>query len=364
MGASTKVGIIGCGNISSTYITASRRFSVLHVVACADADRARAEAKAAEHGLKALSVEALLADPEIEIIINLTVPVAHYEVAMRALAAGKHVYNEKPLTLNRADARALLAAAAERGLRVGCAPDTFLGGAHQTTRKLIDDGWIGQPVAATAFMMGHGPESWHPDPEFFYKTGAGPLFDMGPYYLTWLVALLGPVAGVTAASRISFPQRVIGSQAKRGQIIHVDVPTHVVGLLHFASGALGTIITSFDVWGTKLPWLEIYGSEGTLQLPDPNFFDGAIRLKRHDYAEWQQVPYTHGFTDNLRSIGVADMALAIREGTPHRASGQLAAHVLDIMQTMLEAAEQGCYMPVQEPCDRPAALPMNGAGLA
>jgi predicted dehydrogenase len=364
MAVSTKVGIIGCGNISSAYINASRRFGALNVVACADLDMARAEAKAAEHGLKALSVEALLADPEIEIIINLTVPAAHYEVAMRALAAGKHIYNEKPLTLNRADARALLAAAAERGLRVGCAPDTFLGGAHQTSRKLIDDGWIGRPVAATAFMMGHGPEAWHPDPEFFYKPGAGPLFDMGPYYLTWLVDLLGPVAGVTAASRISFPQRVIGSQAKRGQIIDVEVPTHVVGLLHFESGALGTLITSFDVWGARLPRIEIYGSEGTLHLPDPNFFDGSILLKRHDYDEWQQVPYTHGFTDNLRSIGVADMALAIREGRPHRASGQLAAHVLDIMQTMLEAAEQGRYLAVEQRCERPAALPMDGAGLA
>lgn len=187
---------------------------------------------------------------------------------------------------------------------------------------------------------------------------------MGPYYLTWLVDLLGPVAGVTAASRISFPQRVIGSQAKRGQIIDVEVPTHVVGLLHFESGALGTLITSFDVWGARLPRIEIYGSEGTLHLPDPNFFDGSILLKRHDYDEWQQVPYTHGFTDNLRSIGVADMALAIREGRPHRASGQLAAHVLDIMQTMLEAAEQGRYLAVEQRCERPAALPMDGAGLA
>jgi predicted dehydrogenase len=357
------IGIIGCGNISNAYITASKQFRILNMVGCADLDFGRAQAKAAEHGIKAYTVDDILADPDIHILINLTVPAAHYDVAMKIIAAGKHVYNEKPLTLNRTDGLALLDAAKAKGVRVGCAPDTFLGGGHQTCRKLIDDGWIGKPIAATAFMMGHGPEGWHPDPEFFYKSGAGPLFDMGPYYLTWLIDFLGPIAGVTAATRISFPERMIGSAAKYGQIIQVEVPTHVVGLLHFESGALGTLITSFDVWESALPRIEIYGSEGTISVPDPNTFDGIIRVSRYHHEDWQEVPFTHGYTEGLRSIGVADMAHAIRENRPHRASGDLAFHVLDTMQTIIESAEQGKYLPLSRSCERPAALPIGKSGL-
>jgi predicted dehydrogenase len=358
-----KVGFIGCGNISDTYLRAIQRFPILEVVACADLNLARAEAKAAQFGIKALTVDQLLADPDIQIVINLTIPAAHHPVALAAIRAGKHVYNEKPLSLNRKDAQELLTVAAEKGVRVGGAPDTFLGAAHQTCRKLIDDGLIGTPVAVTAFMMGHGPERWHPDPEFFYKPGAGPLFDMGPYYLTALINLLGPIQNVTAAARISFPERVIGSQPKAGTVIKVEVPTHTVGLLHFASGALGTLITSFDVWASELPRIEIYGSEGTLNVPDPNWFDGVVRVKRYDHPEWQVIPLTHTYTDNLRSVGVADMAWAIREGRAHRASGEQTAHVLDVMETIHESAAQGRQLPVQSSCTRPAPLPTGETGL-
>lgn len=357
------VGIIGCGNISNAYLTAACRFPILRLAAVSDMDMARAQAKAAEHGLVAKPVDQLLADPDIDLIINLTVPRAHFTVAMQAIEAGKHIHNEKPLALTRDEGKALLDAAAAKGVRVGSAPDTFLGGALQTCRKIIDDGLIGRPVAATAFMMGHGPEAWHPDPEFFYKFGAGPLFDMGPYYLTALIHLLGGIEGVTAATRISFPERVIGSQPKAGQVIKVEVPTHVVGLLHFAGGALGTLITSFDVWASELPRIEIYGSEGTLSVPDPNNFTGKVRLRRHDKPEWQEIPLSHGFTDNLRSIGAAEMALALRQDRPHRASGALAFHVLDTMQTIYESAEQGRYLALNSVVERPQALAVDGEGL-
>jgi predicted dehydrogenase len=357
------VGVIGCGNISNAYLTAGRKFPILNLVACADVDMARAEAKAAEHGIKALSVSEMLADPTIDMVVNLTIPSAHFAVAMSAIEAGKHIYNEKPLALTREEGQAMLDAAKQKNVRIGSAPDTFFCGPLQTCRKLIDDGIIGRPVAATAFMMGHGPEAWHPDPEFFYKFGAGPLFDMGPYYLTTLVHLLGGVEGVTAATRISFPERVIGSQPKAGQMIKVDVPTHTVGLLHFANGALGTIITSFDVWASEVPRIEIYGSEGTLSVPDPNMFNGTVRVFRHDQPGWQEVALTHGYTDNLRSIGAADMAVAIRDNRAHRASGALAFHVLDIMQTIYESAEQGRYLPLTSKVERPEALPVGASGL-
>ena len=357
----TKVGIIGCGNIAAAYMTAKERFEILDVVACADLMVGRAKAKADEHGIpKPCSVDDLLCDPEIEIVINLTVPAAHAEVAMATLEAGKHAYSEKPLAVTREQGQKLLAMAEEKGLRVGCAPDTFLGAGGQTCRKLIDDGWIGEPIGASAYMMSHGPERWHPDPDFFYHPGAGPLFDMGPYYLTALTNLLGGTESVAASAKISFPERVIGSKPHHGEIIHVDTPTHVNGILHFASGAVGTIATSFDVWGSTHVPIEIYGSEGTLLVPDPNSFGGCIRVKRFHHENWVDIPFTHGYEEPNRGIGVADMAYAIRSGRPHRASGQMAFHVLDIMHSLYEASEQRRVVKVQSQADRPAALP---AGL-
>lgn len=349
-------GLIGCGNISDIYLKNSARFPALDIVACADLDTARAEAKAAQYGIRALPVAELVADPGIEVVLNLTVPGAHAEVDLAALAAGKHVYAEKPLALNRDDGRRVLEFAAVRGLRVGSAPDTFLGGGLQTCRRLIDAGVIGEPVAATAFMISRGHEHWHPNPAFYYQPGGGPMFDMGPYYLTALVSILGPVARVTGATRVTFPERRVTSQPHFGQVIPVEVPTHVTGVLEFASGAQGLIVTTFDVWSSTLPWLEIYGAEGSLRLPDPNTFGGPVYVKLGRAAEWSEVPITLPFADNSRGLGAADLASAVAHGRPSRASGELAFHVLDIMDAIHEAAAEGRHVRLTSTCARPAPL--------
>jgi len=360
MAKKVKVGVIGCGNISPAYFSQCPKFEILEVVACADLMMERAQARATEFNIpQVYTVEELLADPEIEIVVNITIPKAHFSVAMAAIQAGKSVWNEKPLTITREDGKALLAAANAKGVLVGCAPDTFLGAGGQTCRKLIDDGWIGQPIAATAFMMCHGHESWHPDPEFYYKVGGGPMFDMGPYYLTTLVNLLGPVRRVTGSTRITFPQRLITSQPKNGTIIDVDVPTHVVGVMDFVDGAIGTIITSFDVHAAELPRIEIYGSHGSLSVPDPNGTGGPVRLYRPGMPAWSEIPLSHPYASISRSTGVADMAYAIRSGRPHRASGALANHVLDIMHAVHDASREGKHIELTTTCDRPAALPIG-----
>jgi predicted dehydrogenase len=356
----TKVGIIGCGNISGVYFEAGNTFDILDIVACADIIHDRARAKAAEYHIpKACSVEELLADPEIEIVVNLTIPKAHAEVGLAALQAGKSVHNEKPLAITREDGLRLLEAARDRELLIGCAPDTFLGGGLQTCRKLIDDGWIGEPIAATAFMMCHGHENWHPDPEFYYQVGGGPMFDMGPYYVTALIHLMGPVGRVTGSARITFPERIITSQPKYGTTIKVDVPTHVAGVMDFANGAVGTIITSFDVWAARLPRIEIYGTEGSLAVPDPNGFDGPVVVRRAGASEWSAVPLTHGYTKPSRGIGVADIAYALHSGRPHRANGELAYHVLDIMHAFHQASQEGRHVELTSTCSRPEPLPLG-----
>ena len=356
----TKMGIIGCGTISWAYFTASERFEIVDIVACADLVPERAQARAEEYGIpKACSVEELLADPEIEIVINLTIPKAHAEVSTAILEAGKHVYSEKPFTVDREDGRRVLELAREKGLRVGCAPDTFLGGGIQTCRKLLDDGVIGEPVAASAFMMGHGPESWHPDPEFHYKPGGGPLFGMGPYYLTTLVNLLGPVEELVGSAQISFAQRTITSEPRNGQVIDVECPTHSTALLHFGGGVTATLIVSFDVWGSTLPRIEVYGSEGTLSVPDPNTFGGPVKVYLEKDRRWEDVPLSHGYSEQSRAIGAADMAYALRSGRPHRAGGDMAFHVLDVMQTIYDSSDAGETMKLASTCDRPAALPVG-----
>ena len=357
----TNIGIIGCGNISDIYFKAPGKFPILNITACADIDAARAAAKAETYGVRALGVDELLADPSIDIVINLTIPGAHAEVDLAVIGAGKSVYAEKPLALNREDGAAIIAAAEAAGVRVGSAPDTFLGAGLQTCRKLVDDGWIGAPVAATAFMTNHGHEHWHPNPEFYYKAGGGPMFDMGPYYLTALVSIMGPVQRVTGATRASFPQRTVISQPNYGQVIDVDVPTHVTGLLDFVGGAVGTVITSFDVWSATLPWLEIYGTEGTLRLPDPNTFGGPVYVKRGREQEWREIPLLYAYADNSRGLGVADMAHALRSGRPHRANGALANHVLDIMCAIHDASDTGRHVTLTTTCARPEAFPLDMA---
>jgi len=242
---------------------------------------------------------------------------------------------------------------------VGCAPDTFLGGGIQTCRKLIDDGWIGTPVAATAFMISHGHEHWHPSPEFYYQRGGGPMFDMGPYYLTALVSLLGPVRRVSGATRATFPTRTITSKPKHGKVIEVEVPTHVVGVLDFAAGPIATIVTTFDVWSAEVPRLEIYGTEGTLSVPDPNTFGGPVRLRRAGATEWQEMPIPFPYTTNSRGVGVADLAHALRSGRPHRAGGELAYHVLEIMEAIHVASDTGAHQLLQTTLERPAPFPLG-----
>jgi predicted dehydrogenase len=360
MTSKVKIGVIGCGNISRIYLEQSRTFELLEVKAVADVDSERAKLKAAEHNVPwVYTLDEMFTDPEIEIILDLTPPSAHAEIGLRAVEAGKSIYNEKPLCIFREDAQKILKIATEKGLRVGCAPDTFMGAGLQTCRKLIDDGAIGTPVGATAFMMGHGPERWHPDPEFFYKVGGGPMFDMGPYFLTALVSLLGPVRRVTGATRISFPEREIGSEPKRGTKITVETPTHVTGLLEFASGPVGTIITSFDVWKSSLPRIEIYGSEGTLSVPDPNTFGGPVVLWRPDAKEGENIPLLPLREKNSRSLGLADMAHALHSGRPHRANGEMAYHVLDLMHTIHDAAREGRHIEMSSTCTRPAPMPVG-----
>lgn len=376
------VGIIGAGVISEIYLkNLSQRFPGVKVEAIADMMPERAQARADLFGIRALTVDELLADPKIELVVNLTIPLAHAEVALAAVGAGKSVYNEKPLTATREQGTELLALAKEKGVLVGGAPDTFLGGGLQTGRELIDSGAIGRPIAASACMYTHGHESWHPDPAFYYQPGAGPMFDMGPYYVTALVSLLGPVARVSSSAGISFPERVITSKPRHGETIVVNTPTHIAATLDFASGAIGTITTSFDLYDTIHSVLTIYGTEGTLQLPDPNTFGGTIRLlqpaefaskrdplsvgrtpddktdaSKLERPQFVEVPLTHGNTDNSRGLGVADLARAIRDGVPARASGDLAYHVLDVMHATLESSEQGRHIQIASTVTRPEPL--------
>lgn len=356
-----KVGIIGCGKISGIYFKNCRSFPMVEVAACADLDLERARAAAEEHGVpKACSVQELLDDPGIDIVINLTIPAAHAEVCLQAIHAGKHVYVEKPLAVTREEGRSILDAAKAKGVLVGSAPDTFLGGGIQTCVKLIEDGWIGTPVAATAFMLGRGHEHWHPDPEFYYAKGGGPMFDMGPYYLTALVAMLGPIRRIAGATKMSYPERTITSEKKFGKVIPVETPTHVAGVMDFHSGVIGTMITSFDVFGGhQLPRIEVYGSLGTLSVPDPNTFGGPVLLKRHDAKEWKEIPLSHGYAENGRGLGVLDMAYAIRNGRPHRANGELAYHVLEAMHGFHDSSDEGKHYLMQSSCERPAPMPQQ-----
>jgi predicted dehydrogenase len=354
------IGIIGCGTISTAYLNAARVFPILKIRGVADIRAEAAEARAREFGLEARSVAQLLSDPEIEIIVNLTVPEAHAAVGHDAITAGKHVYSEKPLAVDLDQARRLLDAAEARRVRVGCAPDTFLGGAHQTVRKLIDDGLIGQPIAATAFFMGPGHERWHPDPAFYYRNGGGPMFDMGPYYITALVNLLGPVKRVAGMGSRLRAERLITSEPLKGTRIPVEVATHVAGTLEFSSGAIVTIAMSFDVARHNHRPVEIYGGDGALSVPDPNWFGGQIETATASSTNWRPVATIHPYANgNFRIIGVADMAHAIRSGRPHRASGGLAFHVLEVMTAFESSSNSGAYVTIASQPERPAMIPAD-----
>ncbi len=356
------VGIIGCGNISEAYLKAAADFPILDIRGLADLRPAAAEARAGQFGLHARSIDDLLADPGIEIIINLTIPSAHVAVGLQAIAAGKHVHSEKPLGLRVSEARKLLDAAAQRSLRVGCAPDTFLGGGHQACRQLVDDGAIGKPVAGSAFFMCPGHERWHPAPAFYYAEGGGPMLDMGPYYITALVNLIGPVARVSGATAKARLERVITSEPLKGQTIPVAVSTHVAGTLDFACGAVVSIATSFDVARHRHVPIELYGTEASLIVPDPNRFGGAVELARPG-QEWEPQAVRHAYAEgNHRILGAADMAWAIRQNRPHRTSGDLALHVLEVMEAFQISSDEGRHVTISSRPERPAAMPAGGLG--
>lgn len=338
-----QIGIVGCGNISGIYFeNLCFRFPYVSVYACADLDEQRAHAAAARYGVPhVMTFEDMLACEAIDTIVNLTTPAGHYPLCKAALLAGKNVYVEKPFALTFAEGKELMAIACERGLYVGCAPDTFMGAGIQTCMDILQSGQIGRPVAGAAFMMCHGHESWHPAPEFYYDIGGGPLFDMGPYYLTALVRMLGRAKSVFAHGGKAYEQRTITSQPHYGQEIPVKVDTHNAGLIQFENGAIITLVTSFDVWAHGMPNIEIYGTKGSLKVPDPNGFGGAVQVWTTETHTWHDVPLVTPFDQNARGIGVSEMALAKAEGRQNAASGALGLHVLEIMEAFEKSARTG-----------------------
>jgi predicted dehydrogenase len=349
-----KIGIIGCGNISGAYFGGAQRTDVLEVKSCADIRMDAARSAAERHGCQAVTVDELLADPEIELVVNLTIPKAHVDVALQVVEAGKHVYSEKPMGVSTEEAQKLVKLASEKELRIGGAPDTFLGAGGQTARKTLDEGAIGSPVAGTAFMCGHGHESWHPNPAFYYDIGGGPMLDMGPYYITALVNILGPVKRVAGITTKAFEERIATSEARAGLRIPVKVTTHLTGVMEFVNGAIITMIMSFDMWRHSLPCIEIYGTEGSMKVPDPNGFGGPVVVAPQREG-WEEVPLA--FPNNARMIGVVDMARAIRSGRPHRASGELTYHVLEIMTAFDKSSQSGDHIEIQSTVERPAPFP-------
>jgi predicted dehydrogenase len=351
-----KAGIVGCGVISRHYAENATAFDAYELVACADLEPAFAEALAADHGLEAMAVEELVADPAIDVVLNLTPPSAHVAVTRAAFEAGKHVYTEKPLAPRADEAAELVAEAARRGLALGCAPDIFLGGAYQAARALIDEGAIGEPVAVSAAMLVGGPDAWHPSPEQFFQDGAGPLLDMGPYYLTAIVALLGPVARVAAFASRPVPERTIRVGPRAGSSFTVGTPTHVSTVLELEGGVTANLVASFEATDRYVCDLELHGREGVLRLPDPNAFEGGLRLRRNR-AEWENVAYVSRGAREARGIGVQDLCEAVAEGREPRASGRLGAHVVDVARSVLAAAAAGRTVEVSSRADRPDPLP-------
>ncbi len=358
------VGIIGCGNISSAYLRLAPMFRGFEIRAVADVHDAAARARAEEFGVRHDSVEALLGANDIDILVNLTVPAAHFEVSSNALKSGKHVYSEKPFVLSLEEGAELARLAGEKGCRVGSAPDTFLGGAHQLARHMIDDGVIGTVTSGTAFMMNHGMEHWHPNPDFFFLPGAGPVLDIGPYFVTNLVQLIGPVRRVAAVSTTPSGTRTIRSEPRRGEEIPVETPTTIHGILEFHGGAVVTLVTSWDVWAHGHKPMELHGTGASLDVPDPNFFGGELVMTRANENAGRVDSWDHPFAvvnqdgrhANYRTAGLADMALAIQEKRPHRCSMELALHAVEVMSGLLKSGESGEFVKLTTTCDRPAQL--------
>ena len=368
----TVIGIIGCGNISDAYFRGAARSNLIRVKACADVRVEAAQAKAALHGVSAMPVQTLLADPEISIVVNLTVPITHAGVSRQILNAGKHAYSEKPLAANIADGAGLMELSRTRNLRVGCAPDTFLGASHQACRRLIDAGTIGVPVGGSAVVMSHGMESWHPNPEFFFKPGGGPILDVGPYYITQLVNLLGPVRRAVGLGTVGNATRTVTSEPLKGSTIDVEVLTTFNGVLEFVNGANVSLSASWDVWRhNRASPIEIYGTDGSLLGVDPNFFGNIPRVCKPD-GDWQDVAIAgHPFgipnrelrngtmQADYRIVGLIDMAMAIRHNRPHRASGDLALHVLEVLEALEASSRSGHFVSIHSRCERPEPVPLG-----
>jgi len=345
-----KIAIVGIGAISGIYLkNITQLFRELELVGIYDLIPSLAEDARKEYNVTKIynSLQELMDDEQVQIVLNLTRPAEHFKITKALLEAGKHVYSEKPLAETYEEGKELLALAKEKGLLLGGAPDTFLGAGIQTCRKLIDSGFIGEPIGAAAFMICHGHESWHPNPEFYYANGGGPMMDMGSYYITALVNLLGGVSGVMGMSKISFPKRTITSEPKYGKEIDVEVPTYVTGIMNFDNGAIGTIFTTFDVYYETQARLEIYGSQGTLIVPDPNTFGGSVKLLRPEDGTFKEIPLTFSYSDNSRGLGLADMAKALSNKGDFRANGDLTLHVIEILTSFEKSSQAGAYIPLE-----------------
>jgi predicted dehydrogenase len=369
MTMTSRIGLVGCGNISDIYLTNGALFRDIDFVACADINPEAARRQAERYGIEARSVDAVMASEDVDIVLNLTIPEAHAEIGQRAIEAGKHVYGEKPLATRLEDGARLIEAARAKGLRVGSAPDTVLGAAAQEARRQVDAGAIGRPLLGVAAILSHGMENWHPNPAFFFRKGGGPVFDMGPYYLSTLVLLLGPVASVAASGQIGFAERIVSTETSpyKGSVIKVETLTSVQALLEFESGAQLSFMASWDVWEHGMLPLEIHGTEGSMRLPDPNWFGGAPAIAQ-GRGGWKEIdtsqrvfgranwPSGNPRVANFRGLGLAEMARAIADGRPHRANGEVALHVLAVMDGILEAATENSRVRIAEGCARPAPL--------
>ncbi len=355
----TKIGIVGIGDISGIYLkNITETFKDLQIVAVCDLVKERALNAQKKYGIQKVydTMEELFADESISIVLNLTRPYEHYGVSKAALLAGKHVYSEKPLGASLAEGKELVKIAEEKGLMLGGAPDTFMGAAIQTCRRLIDDGVIGDIIGANAAMMGHGPESWHHDPEFFYKYGGGPMMDMGPYYITALINLIGGVKKVTGVTNISFRQRLITSRPYNGKIIDVEVPTFITGMMQFENGAIGNITTTFDVYASDNHNIEIFGSKGTLFVPDPNCYDGAVRFFDGEAGEMKEFPLEFDYTENSRALGLAEFAKSIDKKRLPRASYKQTFHVLEVMEAFKKSSDEGRTVEIESKFERQAPM--------
>jgi predicted dehydrogenase len=359
VGRPLSVGIVGVGKISEQYLATLPSLPVLRLVAVADLDIDRARRVATEHGVRALTVDELLAAPDVDVVLNLTIPSAHVEIGTRALQAGKHVFAEKPLGLEPAPARAMLDLADSLGLRVGSAPDTVLGTGVQTARTVVDSGAIGAPIAASVFWSAPGHERWHHAPAFYYQPGGGPLLDMGPYYLTALVHLFGPVVRVFGRSTRSDRSRTIETGPLAGSTIPVDVDTHVSAVLEHAGGITSTVTVSFEIWQTRSPLFEVYGTGGTVAVPDPNMFSEPVEIATRDDPQWRRIPHSAGYRDAARGIGLADLAEAIGHDRPHRAGGRLALHVLEIMDAVVRSSAAHAAIEIESSVERPEPVPLR-----